>query len=240
VGNSATKLAWRRGRETLHVADLATAATAGMAARVVEGGPPFDRAVIASVVPGVTPVWEGLLGGKLLVFRHDLELGIRIDYPDPASIGADRLANAVGAEERHGAPVVVIDFGTAVTFDIVGPEAAYEGGVIAPGLGVFTDYLHERTALLPRIELTEPPSAIGRSTADAMRVGAVIGYRGLISGILEAVTRELRAGRKSMRRPVVVATGGHAGLIAAGLPAIRSVEPDLTLHGLQLVGERNP
>jgi type III pantothenate kinase len=240
VGNSATKMVWRTENTIVHTRDIPTAETMRLAAAAWESGPEFDRAVIASVVPVVTPFWKSLLGDRLLVFRHDLHLGIGIDYPEPASIGADRLANAIAAENRHGAPVVVIDFGTAVTFDIVGPGSTYLGGVIAPGLGVFTDYLHERTALLPRIELTEPQSVIGTSTTEAMRAGAVIGYRGLITGLIQSITAEIMTRHPESKPPAVIATGGHARLIANGLPLIQSVNPDLTIHGLQLIGERNP
>ncbi|NNC90751.1 MAG: type III pantothenate kinase, partial [Akkermansiaceae bacterium] len=149
---------------------------------------------------------------------------------------------AVAVHEAFGAPAVVIDFGTAVTFDVVGVPPAgrgtgapgsYLGGVIAPGLASLTDYLADHTALLPHIDLVEPKSAIGKSTTEAMRAGAVIGYRGMIREILAAVTVELGGD------PRVVATGGDAGLIAAGLREIHEVIPDLTLRGIDLIGRRN-
>jgi type III pantothenate kinase len=138
----------------------------------------------------------------------------------------------VALAHLHGAPGIVIDFGTAVTFDIVDADACYAGGVIAPGLRLMTDYLHERTALLPQVELREPESAIGKSTVGAILAGAAIGYRGMVRGILEALRREL----KQPARLRVIATGGDAGWIAAGLPDIEAVDADLTLHGLRLVG----
>jgi len=155
---------------------------------------------------------------------------VGIDYPQPQTIGPDRLANAVAAWQRFGAPVVVVDFGTAVTFDVVDAHGNYVGGVIAPGLAAMTDYLHERTALLPRIKIREFKSPIGRSTEEAMLVGAVHGYRGLIRGLVLELKRELRA-----RKLPVVATGGYAKLIAAKLPEISAVAPNLTLEGLRLV-----
>jgi type III pantothenate kinase len=155
---------------------------------------------------------------------------VGIDYPKPASIGPDRLANAVAARERFGAPVVVVDFGTAVTFDVVDAKGNYVGGIIAPGLAAMTDYLHEKTALLPKIEIREIKSAVGKSTEEAMLVGAVHGYRGLVRELIEELKRELRA-----KKLPVVATGGYAKLIAAKLPEISAVEPDLTLEGLRLV-----
>ena len=156
--------------------------------------------------------------------------GIGINYPKPRTIGPDRLANAVAARHYFGAPVVVVDFGTAVTFDVVDREGDYVGGIIAPGLAAMTDYLHEKTALLPRIKIQEIRTTIGKSTRQAMLVGAVQGYRGLIRELLIQLKKELKA-----RHLPVVATGGYGKLIAAKLPEINAVEPLLTLEGLRLV-----
>jgi type III pantothenate kinase len=158
-------------------------------------------------------------------------MGIGIRYPKPESIGPDRLANAVALAHMHGAPGIVIDFGTAVTFDILSADKFYIGGVIAPGLRLMTDYLHERTALLPRVDLREPTSAIGQSTEQAILAGAAIGYRGMVKGILEALKKEL--GSKDAH---IVATGGDAEWIISGMGERIAVDPDLTLHGLRLVG----
>jgi len=171
-----------------------------------------------------------------LELRAPLELtpktlrGVGIDYPKPQTIGPDRLANAVAARHRFGAPVVVVDFGTAVTFDVVDARGNYIGGIIAPGLAAMTDYLHEKTALLPRIKIREVKSAIGKSTEHAMLVGAVHGYRGLVRELIAELKRELK-----VKRLPVVATGGYAKLIAAQMPEISVVEPNLTLEGLRLV-----
>ena len=116
-----------------------------------------------------------------------------IDYPKPDSIGPDRLANAVAARKRFGAPVVVVDFGTAVTFDVVNRAGNYAGGIIAPGLAAMTDYLHEKTALLPRIKIREVKTVVGKSTEQAMLVGAVHGYRGLVRELIAELKRELKA-----------------------------------------------
>ena len=156
--------------------------------------------------------------------------GVGIDYPKPNSIGPDRLANAVAARHHFGAPSVVVDFGTAVTFDVVDARGNYVGGIIAPGLAAMTEYLHEKTALLPRIKIREVKSPIGKSTEHAMLVGAVHGYRGLVRELIGELKRELKA-----RRLPVVATGGYAKLIASKLPEISAVEPNLTLEGLRLV-----
>jgi type III pantothenate kinase len=154
-------------------------------------------------------------------------VGIR--YPRPASIGPDRLANAVAVRHHYGAPALALDFGTAVTLDVVDAGGNYVGGVIAPGLAAMTDYLHEKTALLPRIRIRDPRTAIGKNTVQAMQIGAVQGYRGLIRELVVQVKRQL-----GCRRLPVVATGGYARLMAAGLPEITAVRPDLTLEGLRL------
>ncbi len=137
-------------------------------------------------------------------------MGVGIDYPKPGTIGADRLANAAAAVALYGPPAIVVDFGTAVTFDVISPAGTYAGGVIAPGLNAMTDYLHKRTALLPRVVLREPRQAIGRSTAEAMRSGAIYGYRGLVSEILRQLLKEI----PSKFQTPLIATGGDAKLIA--------------------------
>jgi type III pantothenate kinase len=191
----------------------------------------FDQSVLCSVVPNAVPAFRSVLGTQLIELRHDTPMGIGVRYPKPESIGPDRLANAVALAHLHGAPGIVIDFGTAVTFDILSADQNYIGGVIAPGLRLMTDYLHERTALLPQVTLSEPTHAIGQSTTEAILAGAAIGYRGMVRGILEALRRELPPG------PVhIVATGGDASWIVSGLDQSIIVDPDLTLHGLRLVG----
>jgi len=135
----------------------------------------------------------------------------------------------------YGCPAIVVDFGTAVTFDIISARGAYIGGVIAPGLEAMTNFLYQRTALLPRLSLREPRSAVGRTTRDAMISGAVFGYRGLVCEIIARIKNE-RFRRQKVR---VVATGGYAQLIAARIPLIESVHPNLTLEGLRLVANLN-
>jgi type III pantothenate kinase len=158
---------------------------------------------------------------------------ITIDYPNPSKIGADRLANASFAILDRQGPAIVIDFGTAVTFDVVSVAGSYLGGVIAPGTASLRDYLHQKTALLPAIQLEEPNSAIGRSTKEAMQVGAVIGYRGLIREILSEVRRELGG------TPTIFATGGDAELIGKGINDIDIIDQDLTMKGIQVIGTLN-
>lgn len=196
----------------------------------------FQAVVLCSVVPEKGEVISAFLAPKrVLNVTAKTKLGVGVDYPQPGTIGADRLANAAAAFDRYGGPCVVVDFGTALTFDIISPDGKYIGGVIAPGLEAMTDYLHQRTALLPKVTLLEPPGAIGKSTRHAMLAGAVYGYRGLVREILEQVKKEL-GWKKKLK---VVATGGYADLIAAGLPEIGTVVPELTLDGLRIIGTLN-
>lgn len=195
----------------------------------------FAHAVLSSVVPKAGELIEKVLSPTpVLRVSAKLNLGVGIEYPKPKTIGADRLANAASAATLFGAPVVVVDFGTAVSFDIVSRQRKYVGGVIAPGLEAMTDYLHRRTALLPKISLLEPPGAIGKSTRHAMLAGAVYGYRGLVRQILAEIKAAL-----GERKIHVIATGGYAALIARGLPEIQSVEQNLTLEGLRIIATLN-
>lgn len=217
----------------LPTADL-VAGRAGAALNRLMRTPPCTHAVICSVVPKATKaacrLLERNLGMTPLVLTHETVRGVGLDYPRPETIGPDRLANAIAARHLGQAPVVVVDFGTAVTFDIVDARGCYIGGIIAPGLSAMTDYLHEKTALLPRIRIRDIRSAIGRSTEEAMLVGAVHGYRGLVRGLLAELRREL-----GVRRLPVVATGGYAKLMARGVPEFAAVRPHLTLEGLRLL-----
>jgi len=195
----------------------------------------FEGSLLCSVVPEKAGVLSEYLAarGPLHPLSARSDTGLTLDYPSPSQIGADRLANAIGVAARHGAPAIVIDFGTAVTFDVIATGPAYCGGVIAPGLGAMQDYLGRRTALLPTIDLKEPRAAIGKSTVEAMQAGAVFGYRGLVREILTRLRAEMQGD------PIIVATGGDAALIAQGLPEIERVDPDLTLEGIRLAAVRN-
>ena len=187
----------------------------------------------AAVVPRVADVLRNWLTRPSHFLSCDSRLGVGIDYPSPRQIGADRLANAAGAVAYYGYPCIVVDFGTAVTFDVIGPERTYLGGAIAPGLASMGDYLARNTALLPAIEPHEPKHAIGTSTVEAMHSGAVYGYRGMVKEILAKLEEEMG------KRPTVVATGGDAALIARGVPRIDHVDPDITLNGLRMVAGLN-
>lgn len=238
IGNTHTHLGLAKASRVVRNTDVPTPGwadgTAAIRLQRFLGRAVVDGAAVCSVVPGATPKVRAALRGlgvkRVLELNPGTVRGIDIDYPRPGSIGADRLANAVAARDRFGSPALVVDFGTAVTFDVVNHRGAYVGGIIAPGLAAMTDYLHEKTALLPRIRIREFRRAIGRSTEEAMLVGAVHGYRGLVRELIREVRRELGA-----RRLPVVATGGCARLIARGLPEITAVAPNLTLEGLRLV-----
>jgi len=238
IGNTHTHAGLADGRRVLKQMDLPTFAWAagGGPGRLNHfiGNLKIEGAALCSVVPRVTPLVKKYVQKAWQLETLELNAatirGVGIDYPKPNSIGPDRLANAVAARRRFGAPVVVLDFGTAVTFDVVDARGNYAGGIIAPGLAVMTNYLHEKTALLPKIQIREVRTVIGKSTEEAMLVGAVHGYRGLVRELIGELKRELRAPKLP-----VVATGGYAKLIAAGLPEIIAVAPELTLEGLRLV-----
>jgi type III pantothenate kinase len=240
IGNTNTHVGLAGAKRVVRQATLPTAAWfRGGAATCLKsfvGSARVDAVASCSVVPRATPLLRKTIRSLWHLGAYELtsknRLGIQIDYPRPATIGADRLANTLAARHRFGAPVVVLDFGTAVTFDVVNQHGNYIGGVIAPGLASMTDYLHEKTALLPRIRIREIKHSIGKSTEEAMLIGAVHGYRGLIHAVLLELKRELNA-----RRLPVVATGGYARLIASKLPEITAIEPNLTLEGLRLAWE---
>ena len=192
-------------------------------------GQSFDAVMLCSVVPEKAAIMaEYFSSVPFHQLSYKTKMGVLIDYPKPEQIGADRLANAAGVHSLYGSPAIVIDLGTAVTFDAIGANATHLGGVIAPGLASMTDNLAKRTALLQKIELTEPANAIGKSTTEAMLVGAVFGYRGLIKEIIKKISSEMDGD------PVIVATGGDAELIAHGLPEIDHVCPTLTLEGIRI------
>jgi len=235
ISNSFTKLGLADATKILQRRKIPTASLAPETLAKCVGQWKFSRIVVCSVVPARSEIAEKTYSQPVLQLSHKIDLGIAINYPRPGTIGPDRLANAVAAADLYGTPAVVVDFGTAVTFDILSPNREYMGGVIAPGLEVMTDYLYDRTALLPRINLLEPVSAIGRTTRDAMLAGAIYGYRGLVKEILQQIRAEL-----AVKKLHVIATGGYAALIAARLPALKIVNPDLTLEGLRIIALRNP
>ncbi|MEW6303998.1 MAG: type III pantothenate kinase [Verrucomicrobiota bacterium] len=238
IGNTHTHLGLANERRVIKQADIPTTAwrnrTAGSLLKAFVRDAQVDGAALCSVVPPVTPIVHQQVGAwwhlHCLELTHKTIAGVGIDYPQPQTIGPDRLANAIAVKHYFGAPSVVVDFGTAVTFDVVNRKGNYTGGIITPGLAAMTDYLHEKTALLPRIHIREVKQVVGKNTEQAMLIGAVHGYRGLVRELIIELKRELKT-----RRLPVIATGGYAGLIAAKLPEITKVVPELTLEGLRLL-----
>jgi type III pantothenate kinase len=236
ISNSYTKLAFA---STTRLSAPVRIATTKLSSGLIAGllrRQKVRKIVVSSVVPEKNPaILKAARKVDVIWLDSTLKLGLTIDYPKPKSIGADRLANAVAVTEIYGFPAIVVDFGTAVTFDIVSGQRKYIGGVIAPGLEAMTNFVYQRTALLPKISLKEPRSAIGKSTIEAMLSGAVIGYRGLVREILAQIGAEQFPRKKCY----VVATGGYARLIARQLPEIGAIRPHLTLEGLRIVANLN-
>jgi type III pantothenate kinase len=197
-----------------------------------------NAAVIGTVVPAALYHLRRLCREwfevEPLIARASLDWGFEIRVDNPDEVGADRLLNALSGHRRFGGPMIVVDFGTATTFDVVDGTGAYLGGAICPGINLSIEALHQAAARLPRIGIGRPQSVIGRSTVPAMQSGVYWGYIGLIEGLLGRIKAEFGGPMK------VVATGGLAPLFAEGTMMIEHIEPDLTLDGLRLLAERNP
>jgi type III pantothenate kinase len=236
ISNSFTKLAFATRRRISKPTRIETQKFSSAMLRQFIRRHRIEIFVVCSVVPKKNSVVRNAAKrSRILWLTSRAKLGVGIDYPNPKTIGADRLANAAAVAALYGCPAIVVDFGTAVTFDIVSARRKYIGGVIAPGLESMTNFLYQRTALLPKLSLKEPRSAVGRSTIEAMRSGAVIGYRGLVR---EIITR-IKAERFPRKKVHVIATGGYADLIGARLGKIDAVHPNLTLEGLRIVANLN-
>jgi len=196
-----------------------------------------DGAAIASVVPTLTGRWVEVcrkgLNRDPLVVDGTVETGVRILYDEPSSVGADRVVDAVAAYRLYGGPACIVDFGTATTFDAISPGGDYLGGAIAPGIGIAAQALFQRTAMLPRVELARPPSAIGRNTVHSMQSGLLFGYVSLVEGMVARFREELGPGTK------VIGTGGLAEVIARETEVLEILAPWLTLDGLRMVYEMN-
>ncbi len=198
----------------------------------------IHRAVIGTVVPAalyhLRRICRDWFSVEPLIARSSLDWGFEIKVDNPAEVGADRLLNSLAAHQYYQGPLIVIDFGTATTFDVVDKDGAYVGGVIAPGINLSLEALHKAAARLPRIGIGRPQAVIGRATVPAMQSGIYWGYVGMIEGLVARIRAEWDAPLK------VVATGGLAPLLAEGTTVIGIINPDLTLDGLRLLADRNP
>lgn len=247
VGNTNIVLGIYRGKELLHHWRLST----NRSATVDEYGMSIynlfqyaqlrleqvEGVIISSVVPPLMRTLEQLcrqyIGKAPLVVGPGIKTGLNIRYENPREVGADRIVNSVAAIEKYGTPLIVVDFGTATTFDYIDEEGSYLGGAIVPGIGISTEALYQRAAKLPRIELVKPRSVIGRNPVTSMQAGIIYGYAGQVDGIVKRIRSEFGV------NPKVIATGGLADLISSESEAIHAVDPLLTLEGLRLVYDRN-
>ncbi len=197
----------------------------------------IDSIVISSVVPPLTITFEELakkyFGKDPLVVEPGVKTGIRIRDDNPKEVGADRIANAVGAFGKYGSACIVVDFGTATTFDLVSSEGDYMGGVIAPGINISAEALFKQTSKLPRVDISRPLSIVGKNTVESIKSGIFYGYVSLIDGIVERIRREYREDL------IVIATGGIAKTIAPESEAIDLVDENLTLDGLRIIYLKN-
>lgn len=199
--------------------------------------PDIQGVAISSVVPALTPVFVDVcreyFHREPVVVGPGIRTGMPIQYEDPREVGADRIVNAVAGYTRYRSALIIVDFGTATTFDYVSRDGSYQGGMIAPGLGISMEALFERASKLPKVELARPPRVLGRNTVNSMQSGILFGYAALVDGLIERLVGEVGGS------PLVIATGGLAELIQPEAKRIDKVEKFLTLEGLRILHDRN-
>src|SRR5690349_7952881 len=247
VGNTQTHLGtfdgtvliehWRFATVRKSTADELGATLRSLLALRGLGFDDLDASIVSSTVPRLRPEWdevgERYLGHELLVVGPGLRTGMSIRYNNPREIGPDRLVNAVAGYDKVGGACVIVDFGTAVTHDVVSADGEYLGGVIFPGVEISLEALSDRAAALPKIDLVEPRSLVGKSTVDAIRSGMIFGYAAMVDGIVGRLREQLGADTKA------VATGGLAQIVVPFCDSLDVVDDLLTLTGLRLIWERN-
>lgn len=228
---------WRFATERDETCDELAAKLAGMLALHDVRFADLDGSIVSSTVPALAVEWEGMgrryLGHATAVVGPTVRTGMPIRIDNPRELGADRLVNAVAAYDRYGGACIVVDFGTAITYDVVSDDGALLGALISPGVEIAVEALAERAARLPRVELLEPRALIGKSTIDAIRSGVVYGYAGQVDGIVRRLREQMG------EETPTIATGGLAHVVVPFCEGIDTVDDLLTLQGLRIIHERN-
>ena len=195
--------------------------------------------VLASVVPSIQHTLKTMcaryLGKEPMVIGEGTKTGMKIKYDNPKEVGADRIVNAVAAYQRYGGPCIIIDIGTAISFDVINEDGEYLGGAISPGIGISSEALFSRTSKLPKVELEEPKTVIGKNTVEAIQSGVVYGFIGLVDNVIENILAEMKLDKSEVK---IIATGGYAKLIASKSKYIEDYDYDITLQGMKMIYEK--